>query len=63
MNKVYIVLFKDGSMMPTRIKPEKGDYQKDARFFETDEKTTLSDISNWYWRGNPNSLKIKEQSK
>lgn len=47
-DSVYVILFGDGSLQVSRIKPEKGHYQQGARFFRaTTEEMTLRQLSNW----------------
>ena len=57
--KIYIVLFKDGSMLPVKVKPDKRDYQPGARFFEVEDDMDLAMLSNWYGRGH-NLIAFKE---
>jgi len=52
-NMYYIVLYKDGTMMPVISRPLKENHQKGARFFECDRDITLEDIGEWYANGNP----------
>ena len=50
--KLYIVLFKDGAMMPLKVKPKADDFQADTRFFETEDHVTLNHLSAWYANSN-----------
>lgn len=47
----YIILFSDGSMCISKLKPEKDQYQEGAKFFEVDKNLTVADISE-VWSGN-----------
>lgn len=49
--KMYIVLFPDHAMQPTRAKPQKRDFQKGSRLFEVDDNTPLIRLSEWYGLG------------
>lgn len=57
--KTYLVLFKDGTMVPVRQKPKQNFYQKDARFFEYDDEMAIYELNEWYARGN-NTKQFKE---
>lgn len=62
-NKRYIILYTDGTMSVSVIRPQKEDYpQKETRFFEVDDFTDISMICSWYGKANPSSFgtKIKE---
>ncbi len=59
--KYILIVFKDGSLalMPKANFYGAGDYQVGARFFETDEKTTMDNLSSFI--GNHfNSSRFKE---
>ncbi len=62
--KIYIVLFSDGGMYPVTRMPRKNDYVADGcRFFVADGKTTLTDLSEWYWLGHPDKYIKKYEAK
>ena len=49
----YLVLFKDGTMLPWGSEPSKRDFKEDARFFRLEESVTILDLGEWYASGNP----------
>ena len=49
----YLILFKDGTMLPFGFKPAKRDFEKGARFFRVEETVTILDIGEWYAASNP----------
>ena len=54
--KMYIVLFKDGAMMPVTRKPQKEAFQKEARFFKVNDDLTMLELSGWYAIGCPSIM-------
>ncbi len=59
--KIYIVLYKDGSMLPLLTKPKASSHQKGAKLFKVQNPmhTTFIALSAWYARGNEGTDKIK----
>lgn len=49
-NDIFIVVYKNGTMMPLANEPRKIEHQEGARFFKADENTTLLDLSEFYGR-------------
>ena len=48
---MYIVLFKDGSMLPLANEPEAKHFQSGARFYQCKDDMTMLDLSEWYANG------------
>ena len=48
----YLVLFKNGTMLPWGSEPSKKAFAAGARFFRVDETVTILDLGEWYGRGN-----------
>ena len=46
-DKSYIVLFDDGSLQIYNMKPDKKNFQEDARFFEVASTISIDIIGDW----------------
>ena len=59
--EIYIVLYKDGLMLPLLNRPRASDHQIGAKLFKALDasRTTLSDLSGWYAVGNKATNEIK----
>ena len=57
---MYIALFKDNTMTPVAMHPEKKDFQKGTRFFDVVDTVTILELSRWYAQGNPTLTRITE---
>lgn len=44
---MYLVQFKDGTLLPVKIKPVKSLYQKEAKFFRISGNLTMAELSDW----------------
>jgi hypothetical protein len=57
---MYIILYKDGAMIPVANKPQREAHQKDARFFFVSDNFTMLELSEWYASGCP---RVKKTNK
>jgi len=45
---IFIILYRDGTMIPMVNEPLKEHFPEGTRFFKTNRETTISDLSGWY---------------
>ena len=51
---IFVVLFKDGSIMPLLDRPNRADMQIGARLFDAKTEMDLAQLSYWIGKGHPN---------
>lgn len=49
--RMYIILFKDGSMMVWSRKPDSKDFQEGSRLFEMKDDLPIVYVGDWIGRG------------
>ena len=45
---IFIILHRDGTIVPMVNEPLKEHFPEGTRFFETNRETTIGDLSGWY---------------
>ena len=60
MDKIYLLVYPDGTLMTMVYKPKRNHVQKGTQLFEVDGDITISQISSWIGHDYPESQGITE---